>query len=162
MKLISFLPVLASVFGLAAPISGYAKDKHDHHDHYDHHDHHDWDHHGSHVIIRPSFGYGYGYGSGYGSSYCDSPYYDSYPSRGYSYYSRPTTIYRGYRASNSYSDGLAVEVQRELRRRGYYRGPIDGDIGPGSRWAIRAYQRDRGLSATGRINSSLLRSLGVG
>ena len=158
MKLTSLLPALAAVCALTAPISVQAKDKHDKHDRGDHHDsHHDHDRRGPHVVIRPSFGYGHG-----SSYYRHSPYYYSRPSLGFSYYSRPSTVYRGYSAYGSYSDSLAVDVQRELRRRGYYRGPIDGDIGPGSRAAIRNYQYDRGLSATGRIDSSLLRSLGIG
>ena len=76
-----------------------------------------------------------------------------------SYYSSP--VYRG-ETVGGYADELAVEVQSALRRRGYYRGAIDGDIGPASRSAIRAYQADRGLAVTGRIDSSLLRSLGIG
>ena len=56
---------------------------------------------------------------------------------------------------------VAVDVQVALRRRGYYRGPIDGDIGPGSREAIRAYQYDHRLRVTGYITDSLLRSLGI-
>ena len=169
MKLHAFLPALAALCALAAPISAHARDKHDRgdkHDRNDHHDHgrNDRDHRGPHVIIRPSYGYGYGgYGYGYGSSYYrHSPYYYSRPSIGFSYYSRPSSVYRGQQVYGSYSDSLAVDVQRELRRRGYYRGSLDGDIGPGSRSAIRAYQYDRGLSATGRIDSSLLRSLGIG
>jgi putative peptidoglycan binding protein len=56
---------------------------------------------------------------------------------------------------------LEADVQVALSRRGYYRGPIDGDIGPGSRGAIAAYQRDHGLAVTGNINSALIRSLGI-
>lgn len=55
----------------------------------------------------------------------------------------------------------AVAVQRALSARGYYGGPIDGDIGPGSRAAIRAYQADHGMEVTGEIDGQLLRSLGV-
>lgn len=166
MKLISILPVLAAVCAILAPYSAEAKDKHDkhrdnHRDHDRHHGNHGRHHHGPHVTIRPSYGYGYGYGRGYGSYY-RSPYYYGRPSLGFSFYSRPSTVYRGQPAYRSYSDSLAVDVQSELRRRGYYRGPIDGDIGPGSRAAIRAYQYDRGLSPTGRIDSSLLRALGIG
>ena len=173
MKLISILPMLAAVCTVLAPFSAEAKDKHDKHrdNHHDNHERHDRDHHGSHVTIRPSYGhghgngYGRGYGGyggyGYGSSYYRSPYYYGRPSLGFSYYSRPSSGYRGQSAYRSYSDSLAVDVQSELRRRGYYRGPIDGDIGPGSRAAIRNYQYDRGLSATGRIDSSLLRALGI-
>ena len=148
---------------------GNHSDRNDHGDRHDKNDHHDRDrdHRGPNIYIRPSFGYGYGssyYGSSYyGSSYHGrSPYYYSRPSVGYSYHSRPSAVYRGQPVYGSYSDGLAVDVQRELRRRGYYRGAIDGDIGPGSRAAIREYQYDRGLSTTGRIDSSLLRSLGIG
>ena len=42
-----------------------------------------------------------------------------------------------------------------------YRGEIDGDIGPGTRAAIRRYQYERRLEVTGRIDRSLLRSLGL-
>jgi hypothetical protein len=124
-------------------------------------------------------GYGYGYPYHYSRPYYGSygrpyygysrPYYGySYgPSIGVSYYSRPSYSYettRVYRGSSGYdsSDDLAVDVQRALKRRGYYTGSVDGDIGPGSRSAIRAYQADRGLPVTGRIDSRLLRALGIG
>ena len=54
-----------------------------------------------------------------------------------------------------------AEVQRALARRGYYHGAIDGAIGPGSRGAIRAFQADHGMAATGEINAPLLRALGL-
>lgn len=102
-----------------------------------------------------------GYSSGYcaprasiGFSLFSSPSYTYRSSRSY-----PSTYYRSSRAS--YSDDLAVDVQRALRRSGYYYGDIDGDIGPESRAAIREYQRDRGLPVTGRIDGSLLRSLRI-
>lgn len=60
-----------------------------------------------------------------------------------------------------YSYSMACDVQIALKRRGYYRGPIDGDIGPSSRAAIRAWQYDRGLRITGYIDRPLLRSLGL-
>jgi Putative peptidoglycan binding domain len=74
-----------------------------------------------------------------------------------SYYSEPT-YYPRYTVSHH---SVSVDVQIALRRRGYYRGPIDGDIGPGSRAAIRAYQYDHGMRPTGYITDSLLRSLGI-
>lgn len=121
---------------------------------------------------RGGYGYGYrGYGYGYGRSYYR-------PSVGLSFYSSPayyysspsyytTRRYSTYRTAprsyaSSYNDELSVEVQQALKRRGYYRGAIDGDIGPGSRSAIRAYQADRGLAVTGRIDSQLLNALGIG
>jgi hypothetical protein len=102
---------------------------------------------------RPHYGYGYGY---------PSYYYRSVPSVSFTYSSSSPRYYsspRVYRSSTAAS--LEYDVQRELKRRGYYSGPLDGDIGPGSRNAIRAYQADRGLSVTGRIDSRLLRSLGI-
>lgn len=54
-----------------------------------------------------------------------------------------------------------ASVQRALSQRGYYRGPIDGDMGPGSRAAVARYQADNGMKPTGAINDGLLRSLGL-
>jgi hypothetical protein len=59
-----------------------------------------------------------------------------------------------------YPGSLGTDVQVALRRRGYYHGPIDGDIGPGSRAAISAYQYDHGLPVTGGIDGPLRHSLG--
>ncbi|HEX8313232.1 MAG TPA: peptidoglycan-binding domain-containing protein [Chthoniobacteraceae bacterium] len=134
----------------------YDVGRHHHRGHYGHRYGHGYGYGGS--YYRRPYGYGYGYGypysygprSGIGFSYSSRP----------SYYSS-TTVYRG-SSSGGYSDDLAVDVQRELRRRGYYRGPVDGDVGAGSRSAIRAYQADRGLTVTGRIDSRLLRSLDIG
>ncbi len=164
----------AAVTGLifAMPASGFTKDKHHDHD----------DHHNSHVravYVQPYCAptYGYGYRSHYYSrpsvsvgfysspSYYRSPSYDyddSYSTRTY-YRSAPSTTYRySYRdSSSSSSDDLTVDVQRALSRRGFYRGGIDGDIGPGTRAAIRSYQYQRGLEVTGRIDGTLLRSLGI-
>lgn len=106
------------------------------------------------------------YGSyyGYPRSYAYPRGYYGYPRSGlgFSIFSRPT-YYTSSHAYRSYDrgDSLAAEVQVALKRRGYYNGSIDGDIGSGSRAAIRAYQRSHGLSATGRIDSALLRSLRI-
>lgn len=52
-------------------------------------------------------------------------------------------------------------VQDALAQAGYYRGEIDGIIGPASREAIANYQRDHGLSVTGYINDALIGKLGL-
>ena len=104
-----------------------------------------------------------------GTGYAGRGYYYGPPDAGY-YYERPgVTFYRtlaavpreyGYRMEGGYrSEGTAPAVQRALARRGYYHGPIDGQIGPGSRRAIASYQAHHGLRATGLIGPSLLRSL---
>jgi hypothetical protein len=61
-----------------------------------------------------------------------------------------------------YSSGsLGVSVQSALARQGYYRGPIDGIVGSGTRSAIAAYQQDNGLAVTGTITDGLRNNLGV-
>lgn len=97
----------------------------------------------------------------YSPYYYSAPYYDAYydsPAIGLSITSSPT--YRGTRAGDR-ADDLAIDVQRALRHDGYYHGGIDGDIGAGTRAAIRQYQYDHHLEVTGRIDRSLLRSLGL-
>jgi len=91
------------------------------------------------VIIDPGFGYGYDYGDYY---------YDYAPDVLYS----PSDIGGG---------SLAARVQLELAREGYDPGPADGVIGPQTRDAIIDFQRDNGLPVTGRIDTPLLRELGL-
>lgn len=171
MKTFSFIPVLAAALSLALPATGLSDHKvtvyrdRDGDGHYNKktYDTHYRDYHGHHGYYG-GYGYGgYGYRPYYGYGY--PRYYGYGPSVGVSI-SRPSyyvdePVYRG-RVTSSASDDLAMDVQTALRRRGYYRGSIDGDIGPGTRAAIRAYQADRGLTVTGRIDRSLVRSLGIG
>lgn len=68
---------------------------------------------------------------------------------------------RGY-AYSDYSGGSSVrQVQRRLSEKGYRLGYADGVIGPATRSAIAEYQQDNRLAVTGRINNSLLSSLGL-
>src|SRR6478672_6710665 len=92
-----------------------------------------------------SYGYGY-YPYGYGAN---SYYGSTYPS----YYNR--SVYRGYGGST------VVRVQERLARAGYYRGPIDGVMGPRTRYAIRVYERRHGLPADGIIDRHLLATMGI-
>ena len=50
-------------------------------------------------------------------------------------------------------------AQRALQGQGLYAGPIDGDLGSGSRRAIRKWQRDHGLSADGYLTSQIVQAL---
>ena len=54
--------------------------------------------------------------------------------------------------------GLAYArgIQEELAVHGYAPGPVDGVIGPRTRRAIDAYQRDAGLPVTGNASKELL------
>ena len=116
----------------------------------------------------PSYGgypyYGGGYYSGY--PYYGSSYYGGYP-YGYSY---PYGYNNNYNSSSPYSynqysnrdyDSVVIRVQQRLTRAGYYRGSIDGVIGPRTQYAIRAYERSHGLPADGIIDNRLLRTMGL-
>jgi hypothetical protein len=99
---------------------------------------------------RRHFFFGFDFAS-FGFPY---PYYYDYP-YDYAYYDYgPAYDYQ-------YWNDLAVSVQSELARRGYYHGSIDGVIGAGSREAIRAFQAAQGLPVTERIDPKLLKALGV-
>jgi len=66
------------------------------------------------------------------------PFYYPYP-----YY--PYDAYQG-----GYGNGSSVvELQRRLARAGYYHGAFDGIMGPATRRALRAYERDHNQSAYG-------------
>jgi peptidoglycan hydrolase-like protein with peptidoglycan-binding domain len=58
-------------------------------------------------------------------------------------------------------DSTVAQVQRALKRRGYYAGPVDGDAGSGTREAIRGFRADRGLPPSSRIDGTLMRALGL-
>ncbi len=104
----------------------------------------------------PSYGYGYGPSVSFGY-----PSYGYYPYDNYSY---PYNYNYGSYSYNDYGDGhgsLVIAVQSRLARMGYYRGPIDGVMGPGTSFAIRAYERDHGLRVDGAISGPLVRNMGV-
>jgi hypothetical protein len=78
------------------------------------------------------YGYGYPYdyyGGGYGYGY------DGYGNDGYGY---------DYGRYGDSSRSRVAELQRRLARAGYYRGAIDGVLGPQTRRAIRAYESSYG------------------
>lgn len=86
------------------------------------------------------------YGPYYGPSYYDGPSYSTAP------------VVVGHEVGGS---GIAVDAQRALANKGYYRGVIDGVMGPRARAAIRAWQADCGLPVTGDLDARTLRSLAL-
>jgi hypothetical protein len=50
-------------------------------------------------------------------------------------------------------------LQERLAAQGLYSGPIDGDLGPGSRAAIAAWQQSHGMAPTGFLGPVLLGAL---
>ena len=59
-------------------------------------------------------------------------------------------------------DRVIADVQAELQQMGYYRGEVDGLLGPLTREALTAYQADQGLVATAVIDQPTLDSLNLG
>ena len=96
----------------------------------------------------PYYGYGYGYPYGYygyGYGYGD-------PGYGYGDYGYGNGYGYGYGNSGQYSSptrSKVAELQRRLARAGYYRGSVDGILGPQTRRAIRAYESDHGYADAG-------------
>jgi peptidoglycan hydrolase-like protein with peptidoglycan-binding domain len=51
-------------------------------------------------------------------------------------------------------------AQYALMSRGYYRGRVDGNYGPQTAFAVRAFQSSAGLPSTGRLDMQTLNALG--
>lgn len=62
---------------------------------------------------------------------------------------------------HGYSRALVAEVQAALNRQGYDAGSVDGAFGPATAGALRTFQGDTLLAATGRIDTETLVALGV-
>jgi len=87
-----------------------------------------------------------------------------YPAWGYSpseqYYAYDAPIYVGKRAVPP--DRVIADVQAVLKDMGYYRGEVDGLLGPLTREALTGYQRDNGMTVTAVIDEPTLESLNMG
>jgi hypothetical protein len=90
------------------------------------------------------YGYPYGYDSGY---------YDSGGDQNEEYYGQ-----NGY---GDATDSTVAAAQQRLAREGYYRGQIDGVIGPETRRAVARYQSSHGLRVTGALTADTLEALGL-
>jgi len=66
-----------------------------------------------------------------------------------------------YTYGNLLPDQVIINVQHALKERGYYIGDVTGSLGPASRQALNAYQRDYGLEVTGAIDEPTVRALGL-
>jgi len=54
---------------------------------------------------------------------------------------------------------LVKEAQLELKKRDYKVGAIDGVLGPGTRAAVRSFQKDNNLTVNGRLDKNTIRKL---
>jgi len=86
-----------------------------------------------------------------------------FPAWGYSpsaqYYAYDGPIYAGQHAEPP--DKVIADVQGVLQQMGYYKGEVDGLLGPLTREALTAYQADQGLAQTAAIDQPTLDSLGM-
>jgi hypothetical protein len=86
-----------------------------------------------------------------------------FPAWGYSpsaqYYAYDGPIYVGQRAEPP--DKVIADVQAVLQQMGYYKGEVDGLLGPMTREALTAYQADQGLTQTAAIDEPTLDALGM-
>src|SRR5213596_1795237 len=79
-----------------------------------------------------------------------------YDSNAYYAYDGPIYAY-----NNLPPDQVIANVQTALQQQGYYQSDVDGLLGPLTRGAIAAYQRDHGLYITSAIDQPTLESLGM-
>ena len=131
---------------------GYADAKRHHQEHWQdrkHHDHDWWRHHCDAIVFV-----GGGFWGWYDGWWYPAWGYDPY----YSYYDYNGPIY-GY--DGLQPDEVIANVQAVLQQLGYYEYAVDGVLGPATQAAIANYQRDYGLSVTGAIDPSTVRSLGL-
>jgi Putative peptidoglycan binding domain len=86
-----------------------------------------------------------------------------FPAWGYSpsaqYYAYDGPIYVGHHAEPP--DKVIADVQAVLQQMGYYKGEVDGLLGPLTREALTAYQADQGLTQTAAIDEPTLDALGM-
>jgi hypothetical protein len=86
-----------------------------------------------------------------------------YPAWGYddsaAYYPYDGPIYVG--SSPRPFDQVVADVQSTLQEQGYYRGEVDGLVGPLTQEALAAYQTAQDLEPTAAIDQPTLESLGI-
>jgi len=101
-----------------------------------------------------SYGYyPYGYYGGYP--------YSSYGGYPYSYYGGYSNSYSYYQPGYGYDVSTVAAVQRRLGELGYYRGVVDGVIGPQTRAAIASFESRNGMVVDGVITTRLLGRMGL-
>jgi hypothetical protein len=101
-------------------------------------------------FILSDGGYYYQDGGYWYPAYGYDPSYNSYR------YDRPIYSY-----NNLPPDEVVTDVQQALQDQGYYRGAVDGSLGPRTRSAIANFQRDHGLAVTAGIDEPTLATLGL-
>jgi peptidoglycan hydrolase-like protein with peptidoglycan-binding domain len=60
------------------------------------------------------------------------------------------------------SQDMIQQVQGRLQQQGLYHGSVDGVCGPGTEAAVRTYQQQHNLNATGKLDTDTIASLNLG
>ena len=110
----------------------------------------------------PFYGYGFGYYGGWYGDGFGGPYGYGYDGAGYPGAYEGRVVNPDDRGTPPAGNGgsLPEAVQRQLAKKGYYKGSIDGQFGPASRSALSRFQREHNLKETGRIDEPTLDALG--
>jgi hypothetical protein len=120
----------------------------------------------------PYYGYGYyGYPYNYGYGYYPNGYSGDY---GYGYtdpgaYNDQSGYNNGYNDQSGYQNGYGGQsansavaaAQDRLSQDGFYRGQIDGVLGPETRHAIVRFQTKHGLGISGELTTETLNAMGL-
>lgn len=106
----------------------------------------------------PYYGYGYGYPYGYGYQY-GYGYNNGYGYDDSGAYPDQSGYQNGY--GDQSANSTVAAAQDRLSRDGFYRGQIDGVLGPETRHAIVRFQTNHGLRINGELNSETLGALGL-
>jgi peptidoglycan hydrolase-like protein with peptidoglycan-binding domain len=64
--------------------------------------------------------------------------------------------------STELTPGMIRQVQQTLQQNGTYHGNVDGVWGPATQSAVRDYQQQHNLNATGQLNQETLASMNLG
>ncbi|HWY41099.1 MAG TPA: peptidoglycan-binding domain-containing protein [Chthoniobacterales bacterium] len=153
--------------------------------------HRDWDRHHDHFFHGNRFvfidGFWWGFGLGFDPWWWDYPYYgygypynygyypNGYNDYGYGYndpgtYDDQNGYQNGYDdqsryQQNGYGDQSAnssvAAAQDRLTQEGFYRGQIDGVLGPETRHAIVRFQTKHGLGISGELTTETLNAMGL-
>ena len=105
------------------------------------------------------YGDGYGYGGGYpggAGGYGNGAYNGGIADGG----NGPGGSGPGGNGGQAVGGSLPEAVQRQLAKRGYYKGAVDGQFGAESRDALSRFQKKQGLKQTGRVDEPTLEALG--
>ncbi len=76
--------------------------------------------------------------------------------------SQPSHISYASPQSPALSSDMIVQVQTRLQQAGTYNGNIDGLWGPATESAVRGYQQQHNLNATGQLDGPTLAALNLG